>query len=145
MFGSCDIISAMAKKKTEQQLYVPDTTPVSYEMVVVFKPFLPDKVRNDADEKVASIIEETSGKITTRDIWGKRYLAFPIKGHVEGYYVMYQFNTPGAGIESIKKYMNRHQEVIRYLIIKRNVKDTEGSKIKVKKTISAPKVEAAVE
>lgn len=135
----------MAKKTTEVQLLTAKPTPVSYEMVVVFKPFLPDKVRNDADEKVSSIISETSGKVNAKDIWGKRYLAYKIQGHVEGYYVMYQFETIPAGVEQVKKHMNRHQEVLRYMVIKREANDTAAPKIKVKKSIVNKKSEESEE
>lgn len=131
----------MAKKTTEVQLLTAKPTPSSYEMVVVFKPFLPDKVRNEADEKVGTIISETGGRVNAKDIWGKRYLAYKVQGHVEGYYVMYQFSTIPAGVEQVKKHMNRHQEVLRYMVIKREVNDTAAPKIKVKKTIISKKAE----
>jgi small subunit ribosomal protein S6 len=125
----------MAKKNTDVQLLTYKPVPNSYEMVVVFKPFLPDKVRNEADERVNVIVGESGGKVVSKDIWGKRYLAYPIQGHVEGYYIMYQFETLGEGVEYVKKYMNRHQEVLRYLVIKKDETDTGAPKIKVKKSI----------
>ncbi|WKZ29776.1 MAG: 30S ribosomal protein S6 [Candidatus Dojkabacteria bacterium] len=125
----------MAKKQTEVLLLTTKPEPSSYEMVVVFKPFLPDKVRNEADDRVGAIVGESGGKVSSKDIWGKRYLAYPIQSHVEGYYIMYQFETLGEGVEYVKKHMNRHQEVLRYLIIKKDGKDTGTPKIKVKKSI----------
>jgi small subunit ribosomal protein S6 len=126
----------MAKKKTEQILITVARKPVPYEMVVVFKPFLPDKVRNEADSKVEQIITDANGQVTIRDIWGKRYLAYEIDTHVEGYYVMYQFEAPAASMDNIKKLMNRHPEVLRYLALRKDVNDTDAPKIKVKKTIT---------
>jgi len=134
----------MARKKVEQTLLTVDPVQNMYEMIVVFKPFLPDKVRNEADEKVSKIIEETKGKVLSIDIWGKRYLAYKIQGHVEGYYVMYQFKTEGKGIEYIKKYLNRHQEIIRYLIIKKDENEEMSPKIKMKQSINSPKEEVVV-
>lgn len=127
----------MAKRKTENVLITVARKPVPYEMVVVFKPFLPDKVRNEADAKVEQIITDAKGSVQVRDIWGKRYLAYEIQTHVEGYYVMYQFQALTESMDTIKKLMNRHPEVLRYLVLRKDVKDTKAPKIKVKKTITS--------
>ncbi len=134
----------MARKKVEQVLLVTEEIQNMYEMVVIFKPFLPDKVRTEADEKVGKIITETGGNITTLDIWGKRYLAYKMEGHVEGYYVMYQFKTVGSGIDHIKKHLNRHQEIMKYLIIRKEVGDNLTSTMKVKQSFTTPKQEVVV-
>jgi len=97
---------------------------------------LPDKVRNEADAKVEQIVIDAKGTVSLRDIWGKRYLAYELDKHVEGYYVMYQFEAPSLSVDGIKKAMNRHQEILRYLIIKKDLKEGTGTKIKVKKTIT---------
>jgi small subunit ribosomal protein S6 len=132
----------MAKRKIEESIIDVVRKPVSYEMVVVFKPFLPDKVRNEADAKVEQIIVDAKGSVSLRDIWGKRYLAYELDKHVEGYYVMYQFEAPAASMDGIKKLMNRHQEILRYLVVKKDAKDVSASKIKVKKTITREESES---
>ena len=126
----------MAKRKLEDIIINVVRKPTPYEMVVVFKPFLPDKVRNEADAKVEQIIIDAKGTVSLSDIWGKRYLAYELDKHVEGYYVMYQFEAPSLSVDGIKKAMNRHQEILRYLIIKKDLKEGTGTKIKVKKTIT---------
>jgi len=126
----------MAKRKLEEIIINVARKPTPYEMVVVFKPFLPDKVRNEADAKVEQIIIDAKGTVSLRDIWGKRYLAYELDKHVEGYYVMYQFEAPSLSVDGIKKAMNRHQEILRYIIIKKDLKEGTGTKIKVKKTIT---------
>lgn len=126
----------MAKRKTEEVIINVTRPPVPYEMVVVFKPFLPDKVRNEADAKVEQIIMDAKGTVSLRDIWGKRYLAYELDKHTEGYYVMYQFEAPSLSMDGIKKLMNRHQEILRYLVIKKDIKEGTATKIKVKKTIT---------
>jgi small subunit ribosomal protein S6 len=132
----------MAKRKTEETIINVVRKPVPYEMVVVFKPFLPDKVRNEADSKVEQIITDANGSVSLRDIWGKRYLAYELDKHVEGYYVMYQFEAPAASMDGIKKLMNRHQEILRYLVIKKDAKEGTATKIKVKKTITREESES---
>ncbi len=132
----------MAKRKIEETIINVVRKPVPYEMVVVFKPFLPDKVRNEADSKVEQIIIDAKGSVSLRDIWGKRYLAYELDKHTEGYYVMYQFEAPSLAMDGIKKLMNRHQEILRYLVIRKDVKEGTATKIKVKKTITREESES---
>lgn len=132
----------MAKRKIEETIINVVRKPVPYEMVVVFKPFLPDKVRNEADSKVEQIIIDAKGSVSLRDIWGKRYLAYELDKHTEGYYVMYQFEAPSLAMDGIKKLMNRHQEILRYLVIKKDIKEGTATKIKVKKTITREESES---
>jgi len=126
----------MARTKKQETLII-ERKPVQYEMVAIFKPFLPDKVRNEADAKVEEIINGVKGKVKIKDIWGKRYFAYEIAGHVEGYYVMYQFEAPGAGLDTIKKQLNLHPEVLRYLILKKDAYSEVGPKMKVKRSITS--------
>lgn len=106
-----------------------------YEMVVVLKPFLPDKVRMEADEKIEKIIEERGGSVKTKAIWGKRFLAYPIKGHKEGYYILYYFKLRADKAKEVEKHLNRHPEILRFLIIKLKELDLKKIKIKAKKAV----------
>ncbi len=106
-----------------------------YELVVVFKPFLPDKVRLEADAKVEKIIEDVGGSVKNKAIWGKRFLAYAIKGHKEGYYILYYISLPSDKTKEVEKHLNRHSEVLRFLMIKFKELDLNKIKIKAKKAV----------
>jgi len=125
----------MAKKKVKEYTIKAIKKLLPYEMIIVFKPFLPDKVRSEADSRIDQIIAEAKGEIKVKDIWGKRYLAYEIDGHEEGYYVMYQFEAPGAGMEELNVSLNRHPEILRHLVLRKDSKEREEMQVKVKKTI----------
>ncbi len=121
--------------KKIKELFTPTVEERFYEMVVVFKPFLPDKVRTEADAKVEKIIEDAGGSVKSKAIWGKRFLAYPIKGHKEGYYILYYFKLKADKVDEVKKYLNRHPEILRFLIIKLKELDINKIKIKAKKAV----------
>ncbi len=121
--------------KKIQKLFEQEPEERYYEMVVVLKPFLPDTVRVQADEKIEKIIEDAGGKVKSKAIWGKRFLAYPIKGHKEGYYILYYFQLKSDKSKEVEKYLNRHPEILRFMIIKLKEFDLAKVKIKAKKAV----------
>ncbi|BDQ04736.1 MAG: 30S ribosomal protein S6 [Candidatus Dojkabacteria bacterium] len=92
-----------------------------YELVVIIKPLLPDNVRLGVESKIVEILETNEGKVTNIDVWGRRQLAYSIKGHKEGYYVIYQFdNTPDIIKKIIEKSLKANSHILRFLLIKQS-------------------------
>ncbi len=87
-----------------------------YEMMVIFKPLLPDDVRKGSHKSIVDLAQKLGGEVKSADVWGKRYLAYPIKSHDEGYYIVYQLKLPAGSAEKFKTGINRIGEVLRYLL-----------------------------
>lgn len=103
-----------------------------YEMMVVFKPLLPDDVRKDIHTSIIDLCKKLKGKVEDTDIWGKRYLSYKIANHQEGYYILYTLSLPSASIGELKKQMDLKQEIIRYLLVKVNEDEVQKKSIKKK-------------
>jgi len=88
-----------------------------YELMMIIKPLLPDNVRKTVQDKMGSIITSAGGKILSKEVWGKRYLAYPIKKHTEGYYTIYQLELPASKIKGIKREFGLMSEILRYQLI----------------------------
>ena len=65
----------------------------NYEMMMALKPLLPDDLRKKLHNDFVEMISSTKGEVLDVDVWGKRYLAYDIKGHNEGYYIVYYFKA----------------------------------------------------
>ena len=91
----------------------------NYELVVVLKAMLPDPVRNAVEEKIIQLVSEGKGTIKSTDTLGKRYLAYKIKGHTEGYYLVYEIEVGGNVLTSINSSLRMMSQVLRFLIIKK--------------------------
>ncbi len=88
---------------------------VGYELMVIFKPLLPDDVRKGSHKALITLIKEKGGEVSGADVWGKRYLAYPIDGHDEGYYIVYELTLPSADVEEVSNQIKQIPEVLRFL------------------------------
>lgn len=105
-----------------------------YEMMICLKPLLPDDVRKAIHKEILSMVKESDGDVVDVDVWGKRYLAYDIKGHNEGYYIVYNYKCDPAQLAEFKRKLSLKSEILRLMVVE--VKHTEliGKGIK-KKTI----------
>jgi small subunit ribosomal protein S6 len=89
-----------------------------YEVMVVLKPLLPDDIRRGTMEKVEKTVKTLKGKVVTSEVWGKRHLAYEIKGHTDGYYVLWGIELPGEGVVELDKEIKLNSEVLRHIILR---------------------------
>lgn len=90
-----------------------------YELMVTLKPSLPENVRLGVQKKLDTTISESGFNILNIDVWGKKYLSFPVKKHQEGYYILYKIEKDSKNFESndISKFLKTLSllsEIIRY-------------------------------
>lgn len=93
----------------------------SYEIAVLYHPDLEIDL-DKAAQKVAKIVTDNGGKITSEDNWGKRKLAYKIKGHDHAVYVFYAVDLTADSVKKVESTLNITDEVIRFLITKPDVK-----------------------
>ena len=104
----------------------------NYEMAIALKPLLPDDVRKAIHKDFVDLVKSKGGDVLDVDVWGKRYLAYKINGHNEGYYIIYTFNALPSSIAEIRRQMELKQEVLRYMVVEIDDVDELGKKIKKK-------------
>lgn len=92
-----------------------------YEIAVLYHPDL-EVDSSKAEERVAKIITDNGGKVTATDNWGKRKLAYAIKGNEHALYVFYTIEMPGEGVVRLESTLNITDEVIRFLVTKPDLK-----------------------
>lgn len=88
----------------------------NYEIAVVLHPDLEIDLATTL-EKIEAIITKNGGKITKKDNWGKRKLAYKIKKQDWGIYVFYTVEIDPSKINKINQTLRITEEVIRYLIV----------------------------
>ena len=92
-----------------------------YEIAVLYHPDLEVDL-SKAEDRVTKIFTSNGGKVTATDNWGKRKLAYDIKGNEHAIYVFYTVEMPGAGVQKVESTLNITDEVIRFLITKPDLK-----------------------
>lgn len=89
-----------------------------YENVFVARQDLtPNKV-NELTDKFAAVIEAQGGKVTKREDWGLRTLAYKIQKNRKGYYVLMNIDAPAAAVVEMERLMRLDENLLRYLTTK---------------------------
>jgi small subunit ribosomal protein S6 len=100
----------------------------TYELIVLLHPDL----EIDADAAIAKIeklITSANGKVTKRDNWGKRRLAYKIKKHDFAVYVFFVMQLEPADVVGLENSLRITEEVIRHLLVSEiNTKNPKDSK-----------------
>lgn len=108
-----------------------------YEIAVLYHPDLEVDL-SKAEAKVTKIVTDNGGKVIGNDNWGKRKLAYNIKGNDRAVYVIYAVELPGVSVQKVETTLNITNEVIRFLITRPDLK--AAAKAEVLRAEKAAKV-----
>ncbi|HET7320289.1 MAG TPA: 30S ribosomal protein S6 [Candidatus Saccharimonadales bacterium] len=92
-----------------------------YEIAVLYHPDLEVDL-SKAEDRVTKIFTDNKGKVTGTDNWGKRKLAYNIKGNEHAVYVFYNVELPPANVAKVESTLNITDEVVRFLITRPDLK-----------------------
>lgn len=92
-----------------------------YELTVLFHPDLEIDLEKPL-KKLEGIITENGGKIVSQDNWGKRKLAYSIKKQDFAVYVLSEVEIAPANASKVQNLLNITDEVIRYLMVEKDLK-----------------------
>lgn len=94
-------------------------TPMNeYEFVYILQPGLDEEGIQAAMDRLDGIITGGDGEIISTERWGMRKLAYPIKRHFEGYYVLQQLNMPPATSQVLERTLRINEDVLRHMILR---------------------------
>lgn len=74
-------------------------------------------------EKIKKLISDSNGTIALTEDWGKKHLAYPIKGFSYGYYNLVEFDMDGASMTKVDRTLRMSSDVLRHQIIKKSSKE----------------------
>ncbi len=92
-----------------------------YELTVLIHPDLEADIEKPL-EKVRSLVATNGGNIIKEDIWGKKRMAYKIKGEDFAVYAYFDVALPSAAPLKISNILNISDEVLRYLLVCVDVK-----------------------
>jgi small subunit ribosomal protein S6 len=88
-----------------------------YELVLIINPELGEDETNALIERVKDMIESSEGKILKIDPWGSKRLAYPIRRHTDGYYVLYIFESQPNAISQLNNSLRLIESILRHMIV----------------------------
>jgi small subunit ribosomal protein S6 len=92
-----------------------------YEITLILQPGLEETPRNELLERVLGWMagsEENAEKPVVNH-WGKRFMAYDIQGHQEGYYVFYEANLSPEQIRELERNFQFTEDILRYLVVRK--------------------------
>lgn len=89
-----------------------------YEVPVLMKPLLPDDIKDKVTVNIEKLAKDLGGKLKTKQVWGKKHLAYPIKNHQEGYYVFFGLEIAPGKLKDFRTGMGLMNDVLRFMILR---------------------------
>lgn len=90
-----------------------------YEMVVIVNPEIDEAGKSGVMDKISQFISNNEGTIEETKQWGKKKLAYSIKGFAEGDYVLTEFKMESKFLKKLEEEINAAGEILRALIVRK--------------------------
>jgi small subunit ribosomal protein S6 len=100
-----------------------------YESVFIARQDVAQTQVDALGEQFTKIVEGLNGKVTKREYWGLRNLAFRIKKNRKGHYVLLNIEAPAPAVAEMERNMRINEDVLRYLTVKVEALDPNPSPI----------------
>ncbi|MBC7875641.1 MAG: 30S ribosomal protein S6 [Anaerolineales bacterium] len=88
----------------------------NYELVCVIQPDLDETAFNGVLEKVKSWISDSGGTVDKVDVWGRRKLAYIIKKHREGQFVLLNMTMNPTATADLQRNLRFQEPIIRHML-----------------------------
>ena len=110
-----------------------------YELGVIVRADLEDEAFQAEMARVKGLVERFGGTIDKVDEWGRRKLAYPISKLTEGMYTFITFTSPAEAPREIESRLRIMENVLRFLVIRKDELETAEPAAKPKTVTPEPK------
>jgi small subunit ribosomal protein S6 len=88
-----------------------------YEAVYIFDSALEETAINERLARFHALLQQPGGSAPDLKHWGKRTLAYPIKRHDTGYYVVAKFEARPEQLPEFERAIKLDDGVLRFLVV----------------------------
>ena len=89
-----------------------------YETIFIIDPNVETEDAEGIIEDVQNLISGSGGQVSKVDNWGKRRLAYEVKGNRDGIYVLVRFESDPQFIQRLARYYGLTEQVIKYMTVR---------------------------
>lgn len=86
----------------------------SYEAIYIVPASLEDEDVQKIADRYKEVVERNGGTVESAAKWEKRKLAYPIKTHTEGNYILMNFTAPANVPQELDRLLRISDDVIRH-------------------------------
>jgi len=107
-----------------------------YETVVVVQPDLPEENVKNVFSRLEEALKKSDGEVLREDSWGKKKLAYDVKTHPRGNFLMMHYVAPANGVFEIERTIRNTDGVLRFVThLLGEVTDIEAKKADVERLV----------
>jgi small subunit ribosomal protein S6 len=99
---------------------VTDPTPTNvklYELALILASHLDETTQEAKMTKIQEILDGAGGQVEQVDKWGRRGLAYEIKGRRDGIYLFVRFRSPSPTLRELDRVLKLDEGILRHLIV----------------------------
>lgn len=89
-----------------------------YETVFILNPVLSDTQIKETVQKFEDYLVSKGAEMISKEDWGLKKLAYPIKKKSTGFYYLFEFKADGSVIAELEIAYKRDERLLRFLTVK---------------------------
>jgi small subunit ribosomal protein S6 len=91
-----------------------------YELIFILRPDLPEEEANAVIEQCKSVITGGGAQLDKEEIWGKRRLAYQVRGFTDGIYAFLQYSigSESALAKEVERRLRVTDSVIKFMTVR---------------------------
>jgi small subunit ribosomal protein S6 len=94
----------------------------TYEELYIAKPDATEEDIDALNGQLEAVIKQAGGKLEKTDKWGVRKLAYKVKKHAEGFFVLLFFHAGSTTVKEIERRLRVSDMVIKFLTVRMDEK-----------------------
>jgi len=90
-----------------------------YEVMLILPPDADEAVVGRVTDRVAQVIGDRGGEVSSIDRWGKRRMSYQIRKQSEGYYLVLECRAEPEAMNELDRVLALADEVMRFKVVVR--------------------------
>ena len=111
----------------------------TYEILFIADPNLGEPEVDALAAQVQGYVEKDGGKLQKMEKWGKKRLAYSVRRHREGYYVLLVVEGTGVMVKEVERRLKVTDGIIRYLTVRVDEELRKAERRKAKRALGEEK------
>ncbi len=92
----------------------------AYEVMLLIDPSLEEEALAATVERATGVITGQGGTVDSTEDWGKRKLAYEVRGFADGNYTVVQFHANPESVAELDRVLHITDQVARFMIVRRD-------------------------
>jgi len=89
-----------------------------YETIFIIDPDIESEGVESIIEDIQNLVSGSGGQVIKVDRWGKKRLAYEVKGNRDGYYGLINFEADPQFIQRLGRYYGLTEQIIKYMTVR---------------------------